>query len=195
MLDQLFPRVYRRYVSLPVFGPRLGDFALWLFQHGYPRHRVRQQIRTTRRIEATLHDWGVHTLGELTREQLRACAPAYSWDNPDLLGTVRSLQRYLDGQGLLPAREPPGKTETLVSSYETYLRGVRGLADSTVAHHRFTAGQFLQHLGYEEDPSRVGTLGSTDVESFIRTSGQRLSRASMQHIVAQLRAFLDGKRG
>jgi integrase/recombinase XerD len=190
MLDQLFPRVHRRYLSLPVFGPQLGDFAGWLFRQGYPRHRVRQHFRTTRRIEDALHAAGVKALGDLTREQLRACAPSYSWDNPELVATVRSLERYLDGQGLLPAREPPGKTETLVSSYETYLRGVRGLADSTVAHHRFTAGQFLQHLGYEEKPSRLGTLASADVESFIRTSGQRLSRASMQHVVAQLRAFL-----
>lgn len=190
MLDQIFPRVHRRYAALPVLGPRLGDFGRWLFQHGYPRHRVRQQIRTTRRIERALHDQGINRLGEITRERLRACAPAYSWDAPDLVGTVRSLERYLDAEGLLPARDPPGRTETLGNSYETYLHDVRGLAPSTVTHHRFTAGQFLQHLGYEENPSGLSTLAATDVESFVRISGQRLSRASLQHVVAQLRAFL-----
>ncbi len=190
MLKQLFPRGYRRYTSLPVLGPRLGDFARWLFQQGYPRHRVRHQIRMARRIEGALRDRGVKTLGEITREQLRARAPAHSWDTPDLVGTARSLERYLDAQGLLPPREPPGRAETLVSSYATYLHDVRGLAPSTLAHHRFTAGQFLQHLDYEENPSGLSTLGATDVESFMRRSGQRLSRATMQHVVAQLRAFL-----
>lgn len=190
MLDQLFPRVHRRYTSLPVLGARLGDFAGWLFQHGYPLHRVRQQIRTSRRIEVALHEQGICGFSEITRQQLRACAPAYSWDGPDLVGTVRSLERYLDAQGLLPARDPPGRTETLVSVYETYLHDVRGLAHSTVTHHRVTAGQFLQHLGYEENPSRLSTLAATDVESFVRITGQRLSRASLQHVVAQVRAFL-----
>jgi len=190
MLDQLFPRVHRRYASLPILGPRLGDFARWLFQQGYPRHRVRHQIRTTRRVEQALHERGVRTLGDITRAELRACAPAYSWDGPDLVGTVRSLGRYLDAQGLLPALDSPGQIEALVSAYEAYLQDVRGLARSTIAHHRWTAGQFLQHLGYEESPSRLCTLAATDMESFVRASGERLNRATLQHVVAQLRAFL-----
>ena len=137
-----------------------------------------------------LHNRGVNALNEITREQLRACAPAHSSDASDLAGTVRSLERHLDAQGLLPPHEPPGRTETLVNSYEAHLHDVRGLARRTVAQHRFAAGQFLQHLDYEENPSRLSTLAATDIERFIRTNGMRVSRAYLQHVVARLRSFL-----
>lgn len=190
MLDQIFPRVHRRYTSLPILGPILGSFATWLFQQGLPRIRVRQQIRTTRRIERELRRQGIRKLSEITRERLRACAPAYSWDDPELVATVRSLRRYLDKQGLLPAADPPSRIEALVTSYETYLREVRGLAPKTLSQHRWTAGRFLEHLGYVKDPSRLSTLATTDVETFVRSSGEQLSRSTLQHVVAHLRSFL-----
>jgi site-specific recombinase XerD len=190
MLDQLFPRVHRKYSSLRILGPTLGGFADWLFTKGFPRIRVRQQIRTTRRIERALRKRGIRKLSEITREQLRACAPAYSWDDPDLLGTVRSLGRYLDEQGLLPAPDPPSRIKTLVTSYETYLREVRGLSPSTLSQHRWTAERFLEHLAYEKDSSRLSRLAATDVETFVQSSGERLSRATLQHVVAHLRSFL-----
>lgn len=190
MLDQLFPRDHRKYTTLPVLGQGLGDFARWLFQQGYSRHRVGRQIRATRRIEATLHGRGIKTLSDITREQLRACAPAHWGDDPDLFTTVRSLERHLDALRLLPLHDPPGRTETPVNSYEAHLRDARGLAPSTVDRHRFTAGRFLRHLGYEENPSCLSTLAATDVEGFIRASSSGLSRASLQQVVAHLRGFL-----
>lgn len=191
MLEQLFPRVYTRYTSLPVLGPRLvDDFAGWLLQQGYPTERVRVHVRPTRRIEKALRDQGINTLSEITREPLRACAPACSQDAVDLVSTVHLLERYLDAQGLLPPRKPPGRIETLVNSYEAYLHDVRGLARSTVVQHRLTAGQFLEHLNYEKNQLVLSTLVATDIEPFIRNSGTRLSRASLQHVVAQLRGFL-----
>ena len=190
MLDQLFPRVHRRYTSLPVLGPALSDFAVWLFEQGYPRPRVRMQVRQTRLVERALHEQNIRTLGEITREQMRACNPAYSGSSRDLLATVRSLGRYLDARGLLPPRDPLGRIETLLACYASHLRDVRGLTRSTVAGHDRTAREFLEHLGYEEDASRLSTLCPIDVESFVRASGERLSRATLQHVVAQLRAFL-----
>src|SRR5450756_434075 len=190
MLDQLFPRVHRRYASLPVLGPGMDDFARWLVQQGYPPNRVCCKIRTTRRIEKALCNQGVNALSEITREQLRACLPTHSSDASDLAGTVRSLERHLDAQGLLPPNEAPGRTETLVNSYEAHLRDVRGLERRTAAQHRFAAGQFLQHLNYEENPSRLSTLAATDIERFIQTNGIRMSRAYLQHVVARLRSFL-----
>lgn len=190
MLDQLFPRVHHRYASLQVLGPGLSDFANWLFRQGYTHAVLLSQIRKTPRIEEALSEQGINTIAEMTREQLRACAPAHWRDDRRLFTTVRSLERYLDALGLLPPSDPSGHTETLLNSYEGHLRDVRGLAPATVVGHRFTASEFLQHLGYEENPSCLPTLTATDIEAFIRTNGARLSRGTLQNIVARLRSFL-----
>ncbi len=189
MLDQLFPRVHRRYASLAILGPVLGDFASWLLQQSYTHLRVRQHIRMSRRVEVALHQQGICRLSEVTREQLGASAPAHSWDDAKLFATVRSLASYLDVHRLLPPPKPPGRTEALLNSYEAYLQDIRGLTHSTTAGHRCTAGQFLHHAGCSEDPSHLSTLTATDVEAFVRTSGNRLSRATLQHVVARLRSF------
>lgn len=190
MLEELFPRVHRRYRSLPILGSTLDAFATWLVQQGYPRWPVCQKIRTTRRIERGLQERGVDQLRKVTRDGLRACAPTCSQDDRDLAGTIRSLTRYLDERGFFPAPDPPGRTETKVGCYRTYLEEVRGLASWTVAHHLRTASQFLKHLGYETQPVRVATLTPGDIESFVRAAGERLSRPSLQHEVAHLRSFL-----
>ena len=51
MLVQLFPRMHRRYSSLRLLGPILGDFAGWLQARGYPRVAVRRHLRAARRLE------------------------------------------------------------------------------------------------------------------------------------------------
>ncbi len=190
MLEELFPRVHSRYRSLPILGSTLDGFAAWLIQRGYPRRPVCQQLRTARRIERALQERGVGQLREVSREGLRACAPACSQDDPDLAGTVRSLTRYLDEQGFFPNPDPPGRIETKLGCYRTYLEEVRGLAPSTVAQHLWTASQLLEHVGYEAQPARLAALAPGDIEAFVCAAGQRLSRESLQHEVAHLRSFL-----
>ncbi len=190
MLDQLFPRVHRTYTSLPIQGTALDDFARWLFEEGLPAQRVRQRIRATRRIERALRHRGVRQLDEITREQLHDCAPVHARDNPDLAAALRSFERYLDVHGLLPAPPAPTKTEALIASYGMYLLEVRGLTHATVAQHRWAARQLLESVGYEDAPARLSALGAIDIEAFVRTTGERVGRATLQHAVARLRAFL-----
>ena len=190
MLEELFPRVHHRYGSLPILGSTLDGFTAWLMRGGYPQLRVRRQIRTTRRIERALQERGVDSLRNVTREQLHACAPACAQDAPDLAATVRSLARYLEERGFFPAPDPPGRTEAKLEGYRTYLEEVRGFASSTVAQHLRTASQFLKHVGFEAQPSRLAALALGDIESFVRAAGERLSRESLQHEIAHLRSFL-----
>lgn len=190
MLEELFPRVHDRYRSLPILGSTLDGFAAWLVRGGYPRGRVRQQIRTTRRIERALQERGVDRLRKVKREQLRACAPACTQDDPDLAGTVRSLARYLNERGFFPPPDSPGRGEAKLEGYRIYLEEVRGFAPSTVAQHLRTASQFLKHVGFEARPSRLAALAPGHIESFVRAAGARLSRESLQHEVAHLRSFL-----
>jgi site-specific recombinase XerD len=190
MLEELFPRVHSRYRSLPILGSTLDGFATWLVQRGYPRRPVCQKLRTARRIERALQQRGVRQLREVSREGLRACAPACSQDDRDLAGTVRSLTRYLDEREFFPVPDSPGRIETKLGCYRTYLEAVRGLAASTVAQHLRTASQFLEQVDYEAQRARLAALTPGDIEAFVRAAGERLSRESLQHEVSHLRSFL-----
>jgi len=192
MLEELFPRVYRRYSSLPVLGATLNGFVEFLFTRGYPRTPVRRHVRTTRRVDARLQRRGCRSADEITRTELRACAPppGRSQDDINLAATVRQLERYLDERGILPPNRPPSAAESKVAEYGAYLREVRGLARSTINHHVATAAQFIAHLDDRGGVSHLPNLTAQDLEGFVRCSGNRVSRGSLQHVVAQARSFL-----
>lgn len=189
MLEELFPRVHKKYTSLPVLGSTLDQYAAWLVERGYPR-RVLQHIRTTRRIDHALREHGIGQLRDVTQEQLHACAPACAKDDPDLAATVRTLVRYLGERGFFPVSDLRSPTDSRLDGYRSHLEEVRGLAPATVAKHLRTVSQFFEHLGDGGPSSRIARLTPSDIESFVRASGERLSRGSLQHEVAHLRSFL-----
>jgi site-specific recombinase XerD len=79
---------------------------------------------------------------------------------------------------------------TLAHIYGSALHDLRGLAPLTIQAHVTTAAHFLGQVGYEVQPERLATLTAADVEAFVRGVGEQLSRATLQHRVAQLRGFL-----
>jgi hypothetical protein len=83
MLLELYPKVHRRYTSLPILGPILDGFGTWLLKQGYATDCVREHFCTARRITRILEERGIRSLKRLTRARLRACAPAF-------FGTSRS---------------------------------------------------------------------------------------------------------
>ena len=94
MLLQLYPRVHRRYSSLPVFGPIVENFGAWLLKQGYSTDCIREHFCCMRRIARLLHKRGVGSVAELTRAKLQACAPAERLDDKRLAASVRLLERY-----------------------------------------------------------------------------------------------------
>jgi|ERR687887_264403 hypothetical protein len=91
MLLKLYPKVHRRYTSLPILGPILDGFGTWLLKQGYATDCVREQFCTARRLTRILEQRGVHSLA---RAQLRACAPAHRLEDqpPHRHGAL--LERY-----------------------------------------------------------------------------------------------------
>lgn len=94
MLLQLYPRVHRRYLSLPVFGPIVESFGTWLLKEGYSTDCIREHFCCMPGIARLLHKRGVSSVAELTRGKLQACAPAQRLDNRRLAASVRLLERY-----------------------------------------------------------------------------------------------------
>ncbi len=190
MLLELYPRVHRRFTSLPILGPILDGYAVWLHTQGYSTDRVRQHCRAARRLTRVFQQRGIQSLNALTRVRLRACAPADSQDDPDLAVVVRMFERSVDTETSRFPPRPLSRIEQRVAAYTTYLESVRGFAPSTIAFHRGTVAEFLAHLHYEASPTCLTALTAHDIEAFVRVVGQRLARVSLQHVVAHLRAFL-----
>lgn len=72
--------------------------------------------------------------------------------------------------------------------YVDYLRDVRGFAESTLVHHRRGSRDFLNHL--ERNQIALTAIAPKDVETYIRHTGKRLCRGSLQHEIAILRGLL-----
>lgn len=190
MLVELYPRVHRRYTSLPIMGSTLDGYGTWLLNQGYSTDRAREHFRAAPRLARQLQQRGVRTLAGITRAQLRACAPADSQDDPDLAVLVRQLDRYFDAELSRFRPSPMTLIEQRVTTYTRYLEQVRGFARSTCTYHRRTVAEFLTHWGYEKAPTRLAALTNRDLETFLCAVGPRQTRASLQHVVSHVRAFL-----
>jgi integrase/recombinase XerD len=190
MLRELFPRVHRRYTSMPIIGPALDGYGTWLLQQGYSTDRTREYFRAAPRLSRQLQRRGVRSLSGLTRGRLLACAPRDSQADPDLAALVRQFDRYLAAERSWYPRPVVSGLEQRLTAYMAYLAQVRGLARSTCTYHRRTVAEFLTHVGYEKTPTRLAALTGRDLETFLGVVGPRQARASLQHVVAHLRAFL-----
>lgn len=189
MLVQLFPRSHTRFASLPLLGPHLDEFVVWLHDHGHSRLPICRRIRETPRVDKGLRRRGVRRLNELSRVQLLKLAPRDSEDDVYLAALVRSLTEYLDEQGVLT---DPVKTSSqqLVDTYCDHLDHVRGFAETTLANHASSASEFLAFLGYDADPGVLQRLEPCRIEAFIKKVAPRVCRESLQHTIAHLRSFL-----
>src|ERR1019366_1438578 len=67
MLVKLFPRTYRRYLSLPLFGPVMDDFDDCLLEQGYARStRSRLLLPNVAQVDRQLRRRGVRHIQDLT---------------------------------------------------------------------------------------------------------------------------------
>lgn len=192
MLKDLFPKAHARYLTLPVLGPILEDFSDRLLAHGYQPSTRRMHITRMVGVDAYLQRQGRNAVDELTPEDLQACWQWYSQYQVHSAGAVRLLHQYLDDQGRLPEPRPQPLPPyaSYLERYTQYLQAVRGLAPPTIAQHRSTVTQFLEHVATQQASFLLADLTPTTIERFITCSGQRLNRATLQHVVARVRGFL-----
>lgn len=190
MLRDLFPGSWEKYVSLPVLGGVVEDFASWLSKQDFAQSSIRSHLRATVPVDAELRRLGVRDVSRVFRQTLEQCARS-SPQNHGIVATVRALTRFFGEHGAL--LEPPsvgGFKDAVIVDYTAYLADVRGLVAATVSFHRTTVRRFLAGLGDEELAFRLSTLSPYDIEMFVQAAGQHYERDTLSHVVANLRSFL-----
>lgn len=184
MLTALFPKYHQRYLECPV-ADWLAGFADWLVSAGYAHDPAHDHVRRLKQVletgESVTPD-AVFSLAELT-------AMFASPRQQHLFrGTQRTFERFLAARSRLVVEPDCNRFAPLLDAYRRHLIETRGLAASTISQHMTCAAAFLAQA-VPTDESLKG-LSAQAVERFVVAAGQRLKRQSLQHTIAQLRAFL-----
>ena len=191
MLHVQFPRSYRKFLSLPVLGPIADALDDWLATTGYTRSSREISITMLPYVDAELRRRGVKQLTDLTLPVLHDSWRTLRKTYPVSARTVRSLERYLVANSLIANGQPATATSSAAMSIEEYahhLCEVRGLAASTVSHHRYTAQRFLQHMNKQGIALR--DLQTAQIESYIIQASKRLGRRGLQSDTSAVRGLL-----
>jgi integrase/recombinase XerD len=191
MLTELFPRCYQRYLSLPVLGPILEEFAKFLSQMGYSGTTIRNILKAVPKVTRLLEQQDCHHIEQLTRANLLICAPppGKAHENSSISAIVRLLIRFLNERRNFPA-EPLSQAQKILIVYKDYLLNVRGFTSGTVQSHCTTVLKFLSCFNDCANPSYLQKLTVQDIEDFVCDAGKKVGRGHLQHIVSHLRSFL-----
>jgi integrase/recombinase XerD len=192
MITQMFPRIFQKYVDLPVLGPLMDEYAAWLFEQQYTRQSGRRGLQMVTHICEFLNNRGIHCIEDVSENDLQACYQLFRRKFTRQAGSVRVLTKFLMEQAVVrpsPAPEP-GPKEILLNKFMDHLRDEHGYASSTVRGQSSYTSEFLDLLKYEEARNRLASLSITDIDDFIQHMAKRMSRASLQCVTSSLRNFL-----
>ena len=192
MFDRYFcPRVAARLRASPD-ADWLCSFLEALDKRGHARLTVQVYLRGAelfgrwlRRRHRALADVTDADVRAFVRRGVRKAVPA------NACSAGNALLRHLRERGLIPPRPTPASTaiERAVADYDTHLRDVAGLADSTRVYRRRYARDFL-HSAVGEGPLRWSRLRPAHVRQFINAFGQSGRVAAAQVAAVSLRSFL-----
>lgn len=184
----LFPMT-RKLLERSAFPQELAEFAEWLKAKYYAPLPIDHHLR---RLEFTLarlpraNQSSIYTAAQLGRAFRARHKPGGPLNG--YLGTLRAYQRFLLERGRLRVARPKDRFAELSRQYEHYLLDVRGLALSTRRHHALVVADLLARA--LKPRQQLRSLTRADIERFIALRSREISRHSLQHDVAYVRAFL-----
>ena len=192
MIDQLFPIGFQRYVTLPVLGSVMDSYSAWLHDQRYTRRSSMYELRMAAHVCRFLKKQGRRQVEDVGEKDLQACHLLFRRKFPKEAGSVRVLGRFLLEHGYVqPVTAPePSRTDLHLNNFMAALLDARGLVRSTIRRQGQFAAEFLDWLKFEEEPDRLTSLSSGDIEGFIRHLGKRMGRVSLQKAIATIRNFL-----
>ena len=187
MLRTLFPRYHPRYEQ-SCCGEELEAFGAWLMADGYSRQNTVGHLRRFRQAFERCGEAGADTVYSDRRLKELFVCPGVSASQPiDYRATRRAYRRFLAACGRFQA-VPLSERRHLIEEYGRFLRNVRGFARSTISQHVSTVSGFLEHALRPTDS--LATLNADRVERYLSMKSAQVTRQSLQHTVAHLRAFL-----
>lgn len=122
----------------------------------------------------------------MTQPSERATSPEAR--STGYLGTLRAYRRFLLERGRLRAPRPKDRFAELRRQYERYLLELRGLSLSSRQHHAHEVAGFLART--LKSGQQLRSLTRADIERFVALRSREVSRHSLQHVIAHVRAFL-----
>ena len=192
MIAQVFPIGFQRYVTLPVLGSVMDSYSAWLHDQRYTRRSSMYELRMAAHVCRFLKKQGRRQVEDVGEKDLQACHLLFRRKFPKEAGSVRVLGRFLLEHGYVqPVTAPePSRTDLHLNNFMADLLDARGLVRSTIRRQGQFAAEFLDWLKFEEEPDRLTSLSSGDIEGFIRHLGKRMGRVSLQKAIATIRNFL-----
>src|SRR4030067_1775697 len=192
MITQIFPRAYKRYLSLIIFGSIIDDFFAWSHKRGYTTNTIKHNLSDIRLIDNYFLRQGTQCLDDLSHNNFERAWLYYCRHIPRISGVVRQIELFLEETRGLPPDSPQPKTpiNLEIDRYVNYLSNVRGLANKTVKSHTKYTHNFLKYLCYDSNPKVLKLLTSKEIEGFIYICSKNMNRYTLQHIIGYLRSFL-----
>jgi integrase/recombinase XerD len=192
LLVDLFPRSFRRWQTLPLFGAHVEDFMQWLQNQGYAFASIRNYVNALPELVRRVHRTGVNSFTQVIQEELQTVGVYYRSRKSNVSCAVSVLIRFLSERGIVAEGKPrpPSLIDLELDRFAEYLCDVRGLAIGTIAGHMSRLRCFLQFLKFDQNPGCLRRLEIGQVEVFLRRCARTNNRFSMQHVVATIRAFL-----
>jgi site-specific recombinase XerD len=189
MLQTLFRRSGPQYDRSP-FSREMKEFYEWLQQTGYSKDNIRGHLyrifKVLTRSRQFKPDYA-RSSAVLHRMFGRHCTCVER--SQHFRGTERAYCRFLQSQHRLQEEEQPvDAVSSLLHRYRQYLQEVRGLTETTVVQHAHTVSEFLKIA--VPPGERVRMLTREHVERYLAKRSKGITRQTMQHVVAHLRAFL-----
>jgi integrase/recombinase XerD len=185
----LFPRSGAKYDGSP-FGGEMSDFCRWLQKAGYSKDSIRGHLRRLFRVLTRTHH--LEPDNGRSSAELHALFEGFGTRVHALHGfrsTERAYRRFLEDQGRLREdARPIDAVGSLLQRYRRYLQQVRGLSEATIGQHVQTVSEFVRRALRPRQSIRA--LTSEHVHEYLTHKSKRISRHTMQHVVARLRAFL-----
>jgi len=188
MLHQLFPKVYRRY-ERSCCARELEAFGSWLMASGYSRKNTCDHLCRLRRVlegAGEANATATFSTGQLA--EFFTLHDASVWRVALYRATQRAYQRFLASHGRLDNATAQAPHASCLDQYGVFLREVRGFAPATTARHLSTVSDFLART--LEPVHSLAMLTSAHVERYLVAKGAEVTRQTLQHTVAHLRAFL-----
>lgn len=193
MLMEFFPGGSQRYLSLPVLGPLMDHYAGWLHEQHYTWRSARFELRMAGRVADYLEGQAVCRIEDLSQRHLDECHSWFRRTFPEEAGSVLVLTRFLHIGGHvneLPSPLPSNSVDVHTNAFMAHLSEVRGYAPSTIRRQGQITREFLMWLQFLDNPNRLTSLTTRDLEGFIQHLSKRMGRVGLQKPIAIIRNLL-----